>query len=651
MKRMLSRFTVVLAITLLALTSRGTLTPLAHTAQNPAPAKAEWTMLFYMDSDNDLEAPQMVDLLEMLRVGSTKDVNIVVLADRAEKYTNAPIANLKNWTTAKLLYVEQGKLRELADWGEVNMGDPAVLKKFLETGVKDFPAQRYGIVFGDHGMAWPGVCTDESHDHDFLTMQELPAALKDTATAIGKFELIGFDACLMANFEVAKAMAPLGRVMVASEEVEPGEGWNYTPLFQALTKNPKMTGAELGRTISDTFNDFFTKATNGQAHAQGAGVTLSVLALEKLDPLEKAINDLATLGDNSIKQKGREAWLKLAQARAQAEEYGKSGKSKDDPGLAVHDVIHFAQSVKQREASFAAASDAVIKATKDLVLYQIRGKGRPNANGISIFIPPDGETLMQKGPMVYSDLASSRSGKWLPFLKSYTGVQVQDTKPPQIQQPKTNDNSVDADDVIKVTAKVSADDIEEASFVLAISENNEQIIIGELPTEPDDNGVLEEEWDGQWFTLGDGEKEVICPVTNFEELDDAEDLYWAEVPAQVHVKGTDEWIDVTLYFIVDFNGEEVTGEFVYAYEDTDWGPREIELDTGDEVRPVYVSIDAQGDENLIASDDVDDILKISNDSDLVVGRQDVGKGKYLIGFAVSDYAGNYNEAFVDVTIE
>lgn len=627
--------------------------PVAKSAQDPA-TKAEWTMLFYLDADNDLEAPQMQDLQEMLKVGSTKDVNIVVLADRhvesKGKYTNMPVANLKDWTTAKLLLVEKGRLREIADWGEVNMGDPAVLKKFVETGVKDFPAQRYGVVFGDHGMAWPGVCADESHDHDFLTTQEIPAALKDTAAAIGKFELIGFDACLMANFEVAKAMAPHVRVMVASEELEPGDGWNYTPLFQALTAKPKMAGTELGRVITDTFNDFFNKSADAETRGAGAGVTLSVLALDKVDALEKALNDLAT-GSMATMQKGRDGWLKLAQARAQSEEYGKSGESKGEPGSAVHDVIHFAANVKQREASLAAAADAVTKAAKDVVVYQIHGKGRPNANGLSIFIPPNGETLQQKGPLVYSDTAFARSSKWLPFLQSYTGTQAKDTTPPKVEPVANNDASLDADDVVKITSKVKADDIEEASFVVAMSEGDEQIIIGELPTEPDDNGVLEEEFDGSWFTLGDGTNEVICPISDFEELDDAEDLYWAEVPVQVKLKGTDEWLDVTLYFILDFNGNEVTGDLVYAFEDGEWGPREIELDSGDQVRPVYISVDANGDVSLVASDDADDILNIGDSNDLVIGEQDLGAGKYLIGFVVSDYAGNTDEEFTEVTIE
>ena len=66
-------------------------------------------------------------------------------------------------------------------------------------------------------------------------------------------ELVGFDACLMGNLETAKAMAPYAHVMVASEELEPGAGWNFTPMLQTLAKSPKMSGIERRRTHRDSW--------------------------------------------------------------------------------------------------------------------------------------------------------------------------------------------------------------------------------------------------------------------------------------------------------------------------------------------------------------------------------------------------------------
>ena len=40
-------------------------------------------------------------------------------------------------------------------------------------------------------------------------------------------EWIGFDACLMSSVETAFMCAPYAEYMIASQEVEPGSGWNY----------------------------------------------------------------------------------------------------------------------------------------------------------------------------------------------------------------------------------------------------------------------------------------------------------------------------------------------------------------------------------------------------------------------------------------
>src|SRR5262249_44976742 len=133
--------------------------PMGSRESGAQSAKAEWTILFYHDADCDLELPMLEDIKEMAAVGSTKDVNVVMLVDRAakgdkaENYSNDPVLNLPNWTTAKLLRAERNRLVELADWGEVNMGDPAVLKRFIETGVARFPANKYALIFSDHGAS------------------------------------------------------------------------------------------------------------------------------------------------------------------------------------------------------------------------------------------------------------------------------------------------------------------------------------------------------------------------------------------------------------------------------------------------------------------------------------------------------------------
>ncbi len=612
-------------------------------------APAEWTLMFYMDSDNNLEAPQMQDIQEMMAVGSSAKINLIALIDRSEKgetpedrgYTNRPVGGLKNWSTAKYVVIEKGKLRELADWGEVNMGDPANLTKFLNTATKQFPAKRYGLVFGDHGAGWPGILSDESAGGDGIDMSEMPVVLKDYASRMGKLDLIGFDACLMSNFEVTRTVAPYAKTMVASEELEPGDGWNYTPLLTKLTQNPEMDSFALGRAIVDTFRDFYTSPAERE-HSQF--ITLAVIDLSKIDALASAISDLAIANQGFIKAGGKPNVIKVAQARAKSDEFGKHGEA----SFYNFDIVNYAENIKVQAPDAAKAADAVIAGVKAAVVYKVVGPTHLRSNGLSIFFPAKKDVLLGSG---YDKNPFFMSFKWPVLLGEIFGLLGADTQPPQIQNVQSSNTNIGKDDIVEVTAKVNADDIDEATFVLARNEKDVTIIIGQIPTAPDEKGILHETWDGSWFTISDGKNQQICPVTGFEELDEAKDEYMIEVPAQIRYKGGKQWRDITMYFVVDFKQTDAKGEFVSAFEFVKGNPREIDFENGDDVRPVYVAVNAKGETKDIASSDPAEILHIGKDNDLLISNEDVPAGNYSIGFLVTDYSGNTSDKFVDVTLK
>ena len=50
---------------------------------------ADWTVMVYLDGDNDLESAAIEDLNEMEQVGSNSNLNIVVLFDRVSGYNSS----------------------------------------------------------------------------------------------------------------------------------------------------------------------------------------------------------------------------------------------------------------------------------------------------------------------------------------------------------------------------------------------------------------------------------------------------------------------------------------------------------------------------------------------------------------------------------
>ena len=205
------------------------------TSRPAAAEDAEWTVMVYLAADNNLESFGIDDFLEMSGVGSDGDVQIVVLLDRIP----GEDSSYDNWTDARRGLVQPGDEPD-SSWGqsvgEVNMGDPQTLIDFVEWSVQNYPATRYGLILWDHGNGWwpatarpapvvKGIAYDDTSGSDGLAMSELRQALDTITATTGKLDLIGFDACLMAMVEVAYDLSGYASIMVASQNNEPGRGW------------------------------------------------------------------------------------------------------------------------------------------------------------------------------------------------------------------------------------------------------------------------------------------------------------------------------------------------------------------------------------------------------------------------------------------
>ena len=68
---MKNKYTIIIVLLILSLTLTGCFLfpPINNTA--------EWTVMVYLDSDNNLESAGINDINEMEMIGSTSDVNIV----------------------------------------------------------------------------------------------------------------------------------------------------------------------------------------------------------------------------------------------------------------------------------------------------------------------------------------------------------------------------------------------------------------------------------------------------------------------------------------------------------------------------------------------------------------------------------------------
>ena len=299
----------VLIILLISLTGCFLFPPINNTA--------EWTVMVYLDADNNLESAGIDDINEMEMVGSSSDVNIVVQVDRipysvlaANNQGYADDTSNGNWTNTRRYYITQDfdtvqiNSQLKSDLGELNMGDPQTLVDFANWAVTEYPAEKYLLVIWNHGGGFRSpaytakdIAWDDTSGGDRITMPELEYALSAISTQMGKkIDIVGMDACLMAMTEVAYQIKDYADILVASEENEPGDGWPYDTILGQLVVNLATSPKQLATDIVDKYIFSYPYGN----------VTQSAIDLSYMDTLTSQLSNLAlAIMDDSLTHKSK----------------------------------------------------------------------------------------------------------------------------------------------------------------------------------------------------------------------------------------------------------------------------------------------------------------------------------------------------------
>jgi hypothetical protein len=339
--------------------------------------RAAWTVLVYMAADNNLEKYAIDDLNEMLAASIADDVNLLVQIDRATGLYELGVGGVANWQSTKRFRVRKGALEELKDLGETDTGDPAELSKFVDWGFTSYPAHHRMLVLWNHGNAWQGYGGDDDSEHDKLSQSEIEEAISGglETSGVESVDLMGFDACLMSTFVSATSMHAFTRYYVASEEFEPGHGWDYTALLGYLSSHLDTSAVDLGNAIVETF---FEQARKEKKYFD---VTLNLLDLDQAEAVRLAFDALV----NALTQNLDRAKTNLAKARAKAQEYGAHA----DPKFAYHmiDMGDFAKDLAELDATLSDERDALLSALDKLAIRKKYGRQKAASTGLSIYFP------------------------------------------------------------------------------------------------------------------------------------------------------------------------------------------------------------------------------------------------------------------------
>jgi hypothetical protein len=215
-----------------------------------------WTVLVYLDGDNDLEAAAFDDLNSMEIVGSMADMAIVV-------YVDFMTATAQHGAGAECYYVTKDANRNAINStvlpaslpSEPNMGDPNTLLQFITFGQSYLPAEHYLLVLWDHGGGFYGVCLDETSSEDRLLPGELSSVLSNVA--VQPIDVVAFDACLMGQLEIAYELRQDTQIVVFSEESIPESGFPYEKFLDDLGKNRYWLADDLANSIVSRYNEAY----------------------------------------------------------------------------------------------------------------------------------------------------------------------------------------------------------------------------------------------------------------------------------------------------------------------------------------------------------------------------------------------------------
>jgi hypothetical protein len=393
----------------------------------PKPIK-DFTFILYMAADNDLERYAIRNIKQMSTIGSTDSINIV--------------AHLDIKTNRKKIcshfYVEKNNILEFDNGiSKMDSGDPQSLINFIKWVIEKFPARHYVLDFWDHGTGivdpignriiratdlfiynpdtrkleldrsidflelifnlddhqgmhlLRGICWDDSTGH-YLTNQKLAYALsmiKEEIMHGKKFDIIGFDACLMSMLEIADIAKDYAHILVASQEVELGTGWNYQSILAPFTQGT-LEPIALAKHMVDVYEKIYSPHTNDY--------TLSAINLDRVNELTNNINTVAELLIACLKlQKNTSVKKAISQSRSR-----KLCTHFDTPQYI--DLHHFYSNLQTnlKSCTFTNEQEGIrlirtlnLKLEEgktiiqQLVFANVTGKNLAQAKGISIYFP------------------------------------------------------------------------------------------------------------------------------------------------------------------------------------------------------------------------------------------------------------------------
>ncbi len=451
------------------------------------------------------------DISEMISGEWSDNISIVIQPGGATHWTNSMINPNK---TQRFLY-KSGVFSEVSNLPLEDSCAPETLAEFMRFCEDNYPADHKILILWDHGGGVGGFGVDSIFSSG-LSLSEIREAFESVYTPSASrpaYDIIGFDACLMASSEVAQTLDGFGKYLVASEEIEPGEGWNYPVWLQAMTDDPTMNAAQVGRAMADSYMDFYMAYNVNLGELIGnQEVTMSVTDIHKASQAYSAYCDLC------------EAQLKdAASDMSVLADIGRKAGNSTRFGSYIYDIantVDLGGYMDLLDDTYPDEAQRVRTLLKEAVLYHRESEGLADAQGLSVYVPIETSNfngLLQSIKFIYNistdvnvsalyyyKLAGCLNEELSEYVAELSGTE------PQTLDVSVFDNITPAEPVIAdgywyipvdedLISMIQSSSVELAYY----DEKNESVTYygrDEYVT-ADGDGNLVNEFEGEWITL------------------------------------------------------------------------------------------------------------------------------------------------------
>ncbi|MCG2726206.1 MAG: clostripain-related cysteine peptidase [Elusimicrobia bacterium] len=418
----------------------------------------EWTVMIYSNVKDKLRYPQVWQMLEMKKIGSTDKVNVVMEvgmpikdADGTVSTTTLRMAmgkgadsqyidqyieellknrksNAVNYTVFKPFagdIVKRKKNEDMGDWKNI--------ANFTRWAKANYPAKRYVFVVYGHGTGFfdqkkepaKGISID-TQTGNYVTLPEFLLLMKAT----GKVDAIVMQSCLMQMAEVAYQVKDYTDVIVGSGELMWVVGYDFKMMLEVLNSNTNISSENFGKFLANNYVERAKTFKTMGGHA-------SVISSSKLPGFIGKLNDwvdaIMSVGDKKSIVAGIKNVVRfdifgitLSASPVMASRKSMSGDLYDFVEIVTRNLP---QDTQKQEFARKKGYELMDYISNDLI-YAYAQTGKSNtgydfsrAHGVSIHIPPVAipfdsmEELEKHFETVYWDLPFARASKWSDFLK------------------------------------------------------------------------------------------------------------------------------------------------------------------------------------------------------------------------------------------